>query len=388
MRTRVATLTALAACATALALPGSAGAARNMEFGLQDDPVFVDQAYYDRERALEQARALGVTWIRANVSWSSVIPPEQAVSSTAPTSPGYDWSKLDGFVEAARRHGMRVQLTLTGPAPAYGTSNRRIGVFGVKAKPFGAFVRHAVTHFKGRVSRYSIWNEPNHVGWLEPRDRAPALYRAMYLAAYTQLKRADRRARILIGETSPFSLSRNAMAPLRFLREFTCTVRRPGGSSALRPHARNRGCRRLVADGYAHHPYDFRHSPGYKYRGADNATLGTLGRLTSTLNGLARARALSTPGGRPLDVYLTEYGYFANGENALGEDVRTRYLSAAYRRAERNPRVRQMLQYTFITPPENYPGGFFDMSIVDGLGQELGAYFALQRWSQAARRRR
>jgi Cellulase (glycosyl hydrolase family 5) len=388
VRARATIAALVAALAAALALPGAAGAARGMEFALQDDPVFVDQAYYDRERAFEQARALGVTWIRANVSWSSVIPPEQALATTAPVSPAYDWSKLDSFVDAARAQGIRVQLTLTGPAPAYGTSNRRVGVFGVKAKPFGAFVRHAVTHFKGRVSRYSIWNEPNHVGWLEPRDLQARLYRAMYRAAYTQLKRADRRAKIFIGETSPFSLSRNATAPLRFLRELTCTVRAPGTRSGLRPHARNRGCKRLVADGYAHHPYDFRHSPGYKYRGSDNATLGTLGRLTSTLNGLARARALSTPGGRPLDVYLTEYGYFANGENALGEDVRSRYLAVAYRRAERNPRVRQMLQYTFVTPPENYPGGFFDMSVVDPLGQELGAYFALQRWAQSAKRRR
>lgn len=388
MSRRVAVLAALTACAAALALPGSAGAARNMEFGLQDDPVFVDQAYYDRERAFEQARALGVTWIRANVIWSSVIPEEQANGTTAPASPAYDWSKLDGLVDAARAHGIRVQLTLTGPAPAYGTSNRRVGVYGVKANPFGAFVRHAVTHFKGRVARYSIWNEPNHVGWLEPRDLAPGLYRAMYRAAYKQLKRADRRAKIFIGETSPYSLSRNATAPLRFLREFTCTVRTAGARRGLRPHSRNRGCGRLVADGYAHHPYDFRHSPGYKYRGSDNATLATLGRLTSTLNGLARARALSTPGGRPLDVYLTEYGYMANGVYAPGEDVRSRYLSDAYRRAQRNPRVRQILQYTFVTPPENYPGSFFDMSIVDGLGQELGSYFALQSWSQAARRRR
>ena len=72
-----------------------------------------------------------------------------------------------------------------------------------------------------------------------------------------------------------------------------------------------------MADGYAHHPYDFANPPAAPYPGADNVTMGTLGRLTTALDRLAAAKALRTPDGKPLDVYLTEFGYFASGRVAV-----------------------------------------------------------------------
>ena len=50
-----------------------------------------------------------------------------------------------------------------------------------------------------------------------------------------------------------------------------------------------RKCPKLKADGYAHHPYDFRHAPNFQYPGADNVTIGTLSRLTRALDRLKRS---------------------------------------------------------------------------------------------------
>ena len=372
-------LCALAASA-ALALPSQAAAADRMEIAVQDDPVFVDLAYYDRERALGQARALGVTWIRANLVWADALGKEQARQTTPPAPPIYDWAKYDSLIDAAARYGIRVQLTLTGPAPAWATWNRRVGVHGPRPREFGAFARAAAQHFKGRVARYSIWNEPNYVGWLKPFDLSAAIYRGLYRSAYSAVKRVDRRAKVFIGETSPYSSSRRAHPPLRFLRAVTCTSR------SGRRHRRG-ACFGLRADGYAHHPYDYRHRPSYRYPGRDNATVGTLRNLTSALTGMARAGALSGPRGRPLDVYLTEYGYFASGKNALGDEVRAAYLVDGFALAQRNPRVRQVLQYSLVGPPRDYPGSFFDLSIIDRLGRERAPFNALQAWSETARAR-
>jgi hypothetical protein len=403
----------LVAIAMLLVGAQSAQAAKGMEIAVQDDPVFLSQAYYDRERALQQARDMGATRIRVNMLWANVVngPDEK----TQPSPLVYNWAPYDSLIDAAARYGIRVQLTLTGPAPAFATYNRRNGVYGPRPVAYAAFARAAATHFKGRVDRYSIWNETNYVSWMQPFAKAPALYRELYEAAYKQIKRADKRALVLIGETAPYAINRRAIAPLEFLRDITCaTGAKSGGDSGSgaldpgvdpeaedarsarvraaqsrsRPPKLTRGpCKPLRADGYAHHPYDYRHKPDYAYRGADNATLGSLDRLTGTLQSLAKIRALTTPRGKQLPVYLTEYGYFQSGKYALGDAVRSNYLRQAFTIAQRDRNVMQMLQFTLVTPPENFPGGYFDLSLIRQDGSATQPYDSLRSWAATAGKR-
>ena len=44
-----------------------------MELALQDDAVLLQRLYYDRDRALDQIGGLGVTRIRSNLLWTSVL---------------------------------------------------------------------------------------------------------------------------------------------------------------------------------------------------------------------------------------------------------------------------------------------------------------------------
>ena len=41
-----------------------------------------------------------------------------------------------------------------------------------------------MSHFRGLIDRYSIWNEPNYVGWIAPLSSGPKIYRALYTAGY------------------------------------------------------------------------------------------------------------------------------------------------------------------------------------------------------------
>jgi len=61
---------------------------------------------------------------------------------------------------------------------------------------FEDFVEATVGHFHSLVNRYSIWNEPNHDGWLRPSAEAPRLYRSLYVAGHGAIKAADRRATV------------------------------------------------------------------------------------------------------------------------------------------------------------------------------------------------
>src|SRR3954452_13498385 len=155
----------------AFLLPGVARASSDMEFALQDDDVFVHQRGYDRDRALDRAVALGATRIRVNVLWARTL-----VSGGA-SNPVYDFSAIDSLQEEAAERGIDLQLTIAGPAPSWATRDHKVGNIAPDPRKYSAFVREVVTHFEGKVNRYSLWNEPNWKTWLGPEKESAKLYR-------------------------------------------------------------------------------------------------------------------------------------------------------------------------------------------------------------------
>jgi Cellulase (glycosyl hydrolase family 5) len=338
----------------------SAHAARHMEVALQDDQVFLNQSWYGRERAFARAKELGVTRLRVNFIWDHEV--ARPRRRRTPADPGYNWWHFDSLIDEAAAHGIRVEMTLTGPAPAWATGNHRTGVYKPKPRAYSRFVRDVARHFKGRVDRYSIWNEPNWKSWLSPHRSAPALYRRLYLAGYRAIKSADPRAKVLIGETSPQARGSAGMAPLAFLRAMV-------GHSHLR------------ADGYAHHPYDYSHAPTTRSSGRQDVTIATLGRLTHELSVLRRQRRLRTPSGRTPPLYLTEYGYMVSGRFALSQTREARYLRKAFSIAYHNRHVKSMLQYGLVSPPFRVN---WDTSLLTSRGRPRKTFRALRGWARHA----
>src|SRR5919197_1144979 len=348
---------------------GAGGSSGKLEIALQDDAVFLQRSYYDLDRALEQAQRMGVTRLRVLAIWNRV-PGVEPDARTRPASLGYDWSSYDSLIDDAAKRGIRLQLDLTGPAPAWATGDGKPGVYRPDPREFGEFAAAAARHFKERVDRYSIWNEPNYVSWLAPRRSEPRIYRELYARAYAAVKAADPGAEVLIGETAPYAEPGRATAPLAFLRALTCRTR------AYAPAAR---CAPLRADGYAHHPYEFPDPPRATNAGADDVSLGGLDRLSGALERLGRAGALTSREGKPLAIYLTEFGYFARGSQALPARTRARSLEAAFEIAARNRSVREMLQYMLIEPPK---GIRFDTSLIGMDGKPTLPYLRLAGWAR------
>jgi hypothetical protein len=350
-----------------------ASAARHMEVAVQDDPVLFQGFYSTPQKGLKLAQQLHTSRVRVNVVWSYVVGRDSR-KKKAPKHIKYNWSGYDLLIANAKPFGIKVQLVLTGPAPAWATGNHRKGVYKPKAKAFKAFATAAAKHFKGRgVDRYSIWNEPNYRGWLAPMKSSPKLYRGLYASGYSAIKRADRKAKVFIAETSPYATRRNSIAPLKFLRGVTCANKR---------YKRAHKCSRLKTDGFAHHPYDFKHKPTYKYPGKDNVTLATLGRLTSALSKLRKAKLLSTPSGGVPYLYLTEWGYFSSGKYKLSSSKQGKYLVQGFKMAQRNKRVKQMLQFLLVKPGGNFR--HFDTSIASRGGKPSRAFKMLASWTKKA----
>ena len=367
----------LAALAAALVLAAPAGARAPLEIGVQDDPVFTrEPSHYGgtgvgrmvpRYVGFRAARRLRARVLKINLQWKHVIsaPPEAGGT--------YDWSWYDRAVDAARAQGMVPQVTLTGHAPAFATASGLPGHMEPDPAAYGRFAADAARHFRGRVRRWSVWNEPNWPSHLGPTERASAIYRELYVAARAGIKSVDPNAFVLIGELAPMGNPEVAIPPLRFLREVTCRTR------TLAPA---RACEPLVAEGFAHHPYTLRWAPDFPGPTPDDVTTGSLDRLSRMLATLARKRALSTPDGRGLPLYLTEYGWHANSSR-IPEPRRSHYALRGFDIALRHPRVRQVVWYQLFAPPPNgrrqWDTGLFDLD-----GTARSAYGALARWLREA----
>ena len=382
-RILLAALVAAAAILTGCLIhAGDSKASRGLELAVQDDAVFVEGKYkrWTGDKPFDFARGIGITRQRVNVQWSYSLPENEYNARRKPSALHYNFGRFDALVDRAAQDGVRIHMSLTGPAPRWANARRSTPAkrawYRPSATEFGKFAAIVAEHFKGRVDRYSIWNEPNWKTWLGPLDEAAALYRNLYVKGYAAVKKADPAAKVLIGETAPFSKRGWSTSPLAFLRGVTCVNTQ---------YKRTRSCPKLKADGYAHHPYDFAHAPNYKYPGADNVTIGALSRLTGALDKLSRTGALRTTSGGPMPLYLTEYGYFASGHRALSKTLRSRYLKQAYSIALKNSRVKSQLQYLLVSPPRSSRASFFDLGLVSTSGKRNVGYTALQSWYRANR---
>ena len=391
------TLAAAVAACTVAAVPQAASAGR-LEVAVQDDLLFLHRgaeagSYFSRDLAFEKVRAMQGSVLRVNLIWTHALANDQVYLKRKPKRVRYDWAAYESLVELARGYGVKVQFSLTGPAPAWATASgdAHRGWWRPNPRHFKQFVRAAARRFKGKVDRYSIWNEPNYRTWLGPPREAAWRYRQLYQLSYRMIKRISPRAKVLFGETSPYK-TRHAIPPLKFLRRAACVDRRYRPTKrAVRergaPLLSRKRCSGgpLEADGYAHHPYEFKRPPARSQRGKDDVTLGSLDKLTKALDRLKRSGALVPRRGARLPLYLTEYGYFRAGDRKISERRRAKWTVKGFRLAAKNPRVKQLLYYVLVRPPG---GTFFDLSLLDHDGDETRAYRALVRWATRAAERR
>jgi hypothetical protein len=303
----------------ALLVPAAAAQAKP-EIAIQDEDVFVSGKTLSANQGYQRLGELGVHRMRIIVSSDSV--------ETA--GGGFDFRQYDRAVNQAAQNGVKVQFTLVGQHPRPNVTD------------FGRFAAATANHFRGRVDRYAIWNEPNYIAWIKPINRAPAIYRKLYIAGYKAVKSNDAAAKVFIGETVPYAQGRRAMAPIKFLRKLACVNSQ---------YHRVGHCPKLKADGYAHHPYDFEKAPRRSVRGKDDATIGSLRNLTRALDKIAHTGQIK--GTKKL--YLTEYGYLATGRRGLSERKRASYLKQGLRIARKNRRVKEVVQYLLVQPNDGSP---------------------------------
>jgi hypothetical protein len=364
----------LAAVAVALLAPASvAHASTSQESLFQDDGSLLFSTYQRRQSTLDELKALGVDTIRANLLWNWVAPAPNSKRRPAgfdATDPAaYDWFRFDELARGAAARGIVLQWTITGPIPSWASDcNSPVSLRHIcrpNAREFGNFVKAVGRHYSGsfagipRVSRWSLWNEPNQAGWLYPQTEAPGLYRALAYAGIAALRATGHaHDQILLGETSPLgrhtgTKAKRNMPPAAFWRGLFCIDTR--GHKTTKSSA-CRHFKQLRATGVAHHPYT-RGAGGSPISvvGRDDVTLASIGRLETVIDQARRQRRIPSR----LPIYLTEYGVQTNPPDrdaGVSPSLAATWLNQADWMAYNDPRIRSVAQYELLD--ERPLGGF------------------------------
>ncbi|MFC7673140.1 Ig-like domain-containing protein [Mycolicibacterium sp. GCM10028919] len=172
------------------------------------DLLFYSQA--DLNIALDKLQSVGITDLRVLVPWAAVQP-----------IPGWnDWSAVDRVINGAAARNIKVLGILNSP-PVWASVANTTPLAGMPASnaQFAAFAGAAAARYKGKVTAWEVWNEPNAIMFWQPGPNA-AQYTELLKAAYPAIKAADPNAVVVaasVGATLDwFNLTVN---PVRFVDE-------------------------------------------------------------------------------------------------------------------------------------------------------------------------
>ena len=372
-------LVMLVALAAAVA-PARASTTQQSIF--MDDNLLLYRGDDVADRTMAELKQLGVDRIRVTLPWRLIAPAPD--SATKPGTIVYDPSRFDNhdhLLRVARQLGIEVLLNVSGPAPLWATKKvhgRAVNnTYSPSPALFAKFVELVGRRYDGQhedenqgggalpaISAWSIWNEPNQAGHLQPqwqrtrRGRwvaaSPRIYRGLYRAAISGLRASGHLGdNILIGETAPIGLNRKgrtrSLRPVPFLAFLFClnpATLGPLGRAAshdLGCDFRQRG--RLVATAFAHHPYSVVAPPSQPDPNPQDITLADRDRLTRIIDAAAAKRRVSA--GLPL--WYTEVGWQTNPPDTTSRgiplDRQAAYIAQAQRLAWSDPRVAGITQF-------------------------------------------
>jgi hypothetical protein len=349
----------LGAATLLVVLLSAAPAQARIDVGVQDDDVLVYQKWFGRPAGVDLMNQVGLGSVRINVPWTKVLVSGQSNANATQTARStYNFAPFDAAIDDLKASGRNVQLSITGPFPAWATGDRKVGYTNPNATAFSLFARAVAQRYQGKVVAVSILNEPNWPTLLRTGRKCRGatacatdiglLYRALYLSSYRAIKAASPSTKVWIGETTSAARKTTkgyATAPLEFLRAVLC----------VDPAYSRISCPGLMADGVAHHPYLLGVSPLTKPTSKDAVTMANLGALDAALTRFERLRALRAPSGK-LPIYLTEYGFTTSGgSKQVSPSKQASWTIQGLKLAAKAKRVKQVILYQLVDPPAGGP---------------------------------
>jgi len=129
------------------------------------------------------------------VRFGSIRPAGVSWGALEPAKGQYDWHSLDTWVEQTQRHHVQLDYVFVNVPPWASTRpnepciGKKIGCAAPpKLDDWDEFVKALVTRYKGKISSYELWNEPNATGFW---TGTPRQMTEMAAHAYSIIKAAD-----------------------------------------------------------------------------------------------------------------------------------------------------------------------------------------------------
>ncbi|MCK9249557.1 MAG: hypothetical protein M0P31_11375 [Solirubrobacteraceae bacterium] len=328
---------------TALALTPASPASAKVAKGLQDQDMTVNHPGL-RATFLTEAQSAKVSMTRFNTRWDG-----RATEPSLEQVVG-----IQATANAARAHGITSMVIAPyansadwnprgrkkGPTAASKLSRTR----------YKKYIRSLATSLKDLpiTKYYAPINEPN---WYRnmPKRGGAAHYRRLHNIAYDEIKKVDKKAKVLFGELAPYGRKRTknyphgqSIDPGDFVRDVL------GLKSNWKPkRGTKRSTYRIKADGVSLHTYDFKANPNKKRKDRDQWTQANLGYAKSDLRKAARTKRISSSAVKR--IYLTEFAYKNAGSDRISESRARTYLKRAWKIAEKQ-KARAFIWYQLRDP--------------------------------------
>ena len=150
---------------------------------------------WKKENTFKMIREAGITWVKQQFPWEEIEQPRKGQFFDAKYNQN-TWDKYDEIVKLAEANGIHLIARVDRP-PAWARSDKQRA----EAPPdnfddYGDFLFALASRYKGRLSHFQVWNEPN-LGeeWTGKADAAE--YVRMLKVAYARIKEADPQAVVL-----------------------------------------------------------------------------------------------------------------------------------------------------------------------------------------------
>jgi GH35 family endo-1,4-beta-xylanase len=146
-------------------------------------------------REFQMLREMGASWAVEFFPWAYIQPTDRH---------RFDWTHADLVADAARAAGITLIARVDGvPAWARPPDTTWRYLDREHYADYGDFIYQFVLHFRGRISHYIIWNEPNTSAEWGQRKPDPQAYADLLRVAYTRAKQADPSSVILLAGMAP-----------------------------------------------------------------------------------------------------------------------------------------------------------------------------------------
>jgi hypothetical protein len=180
------------------------------------------------DKTFELASMAGIHWVKQDFPWESL--------QLSPGPTGFwdqrlnqsTWDKYDRIVRLAHKYKLEIIARLDRPPGWTRVDNRHPERPPDEFNAYGEFVYDFVTHYKGQIHYYQIWNEPNiYPEWGEQAPNASDYVRLLKIA-YARAKQADPNVVILsapLAQTLETSVRNES--DLQYLEEMYAAGARP-----------------------------------------------------------------------------------------------------------------------------------------------------------------